>query len=594
MMKGRSKLTGIIKSVEDSFISELELTAAESILQKFSSLVRESGSEDERKAASFLESFLQEWQIPYMVHNPKLYLSLPRKAIVNIISPTSKSIMAKTPSSSFSTDGLSHQGEVIYLASDVNLDDKYDQMAKYELGFVKGKVVLMDGYPVSGKVKEFGDAGAVGVVFISPGEYIHEGTCSAVWGSPDLSNIDDEPIIPVVAISLSDGEALKNQLKAEKVEIQLQTQLEKGWYECPLLDVFIQGTDEPEKYVLLHGHLDSWHVGIGDNATGAAALMEMARVLYKNRHQLKRSIRIAIWPGHSTGRYAGSTWFADEFGLDLEENCIAQVNCDSPGCRWATSYEYMNWMSETDEFCKEAIEAAVGKYSKGARPPRAGDYSFNNIGITSFFMLSSSIPDEIAAEKGYYPVGGCGGNIQWHTEEDELFVADYDVLLDDMKIYLTSVIRVVNEPIHPFKYVNTVDEILKTLEKYDESANSHLSFSELIREAEQLRTAMEEFYHSIHQLENKSVKSEDVKEANRKMRELSRLLIRLNYSRKGEFRHDPALDVPPIPDLAPAVDLPKLQKGSHSYFVTLNHLKRGANRVQWTLRLAKKLVEGSR
>jgi len=33
---------------------------------------------------------------------------------------------------------------------------------------------------------------------------------------------------------------------------------------------------------------------------------------------LRRSVKIAWWPGHSTGRYAGSTWFTDAFALDLD------------------------------------------------------------------------------------------------------------------------------------------------------------------------------------------------------------------------------------------------------------------------------------
>ena len=64
----------------------------------------------------------------------------------------------------------------------------------------------------------------------------------------------------------------------------------------------------------------------------------------------RRSVRIAWWPGHSTGRYAGSTWFADKFAIDLDENCVLQVNCDSPGCRWATLYKDISWMSESESY----------------------------------------------------------------------------------------------------------------------------------------------------------------------------------------------------------------------------------------------------
>jgi N-acetylated-alpha-linked acidic dipeptidase len=578
------------KEVEETIIAEIEMNTAACVLAKFSGLVRESGSEDERIAAQYLESFIKKWDVPYKIHEPKLYLSVPKSASIVMHEPETKQIKAKAPSASYSTGETSRRGEVVYLASDVNLNDKYDPMAKHELGHIKGKIVLMDGYPVSGKVKEFGDAGAVGAVFISPGEYIHEGTCSAIWGSPDLDSIDQEPKIPVLAISYTDGEYIKALACNEKVVLEIQTELDKGWFTCPLIDIFIEGTEEPYKYLLLHGHLDSWHVGIGDNATGAAALMEMSRLFYKHRNRLKRSIRIAIWPGHSTGRYAGSTWFADEFGLDLDENCFAQVNCDSPGCRWATSYESMNWMSEVDEFCVSAIKDAVDQPSKGSRPHRAGDYSFNNIGITSFFMLSSTMPDELVKEKGYYPVGGCGGNIQWHSEEDELVIADYKILRNDIKVYITSIIRLVNSTIYPFNYVKTLDEILRTLESYHADSKGHFSLDKEIQEAERLQSDLLDFYEAIEVIKNQPIRNEEVQIANSILLQLSRQLIKINYSRQGEFRHDPALDIPPIPDLSAALELKEVDQNSHRYNVTLTHLKRGSNRVLWTLRNSRKLI----
>ena len=128
------------------------------------------------------------------------------------------------------------------------------------------------------------------------------------------------------------------------------------------------------------------------------------------KDRLSRSVKVAWWPGHSTGRYGGSTWFSDQFALDLNENCIAQINIDSPGCRWADEYDGVMWMSEVNDFCKKVIHDVTGKKPRGIRPMRAGDYSFNHIGVTSMYMLMSTIPEEIGKEKGFYTVGGCAGN----------------------------------------------------------------------------------------------------------------------------------------------------------------------------------------
>ena len=39
-------------------------------------------------------------------------------------------------------------------------------------------------------------------------------------------------------------------------------------------------------------------------------------------------------------------------------------------------------------------------------------------------MLSSHMSRAELARRGYYPVGGCGGNLEWHHEGDTMEVAD--------------------------------------------------------------------------------------------------------------------------------------------------------------------------
>lgn len=564
------------------------------LLEKFATLVRESGSEDEREAADFIAQRLEEEGVSRRVHHPLLYLSLPRGAGLGVLSPTNKEFRVKTPSFSLSTGGEWIEGEMIFVPTGyaTGIADIFGGKIQRGSDDLEGKVVLTEGFPMPGKVAEFAELGVKAAVFISPGERIHEGICTTIWGAPDLDNAGDEPEIPVLAISKPDGQELSGLCEQEAIKVEFRTRLEEGWYRCPLIDVFIEGSEEPDKYVLLHGHLDSWHEGIGDNATGDAALLEMARIFNKYRDRLKRSVRIAIWPGHSYGRYAGSTWFADEFGLDLEENCIAQVNCDSPGCRWATSYEHMMWMSETDEFCTAVIRDVVDQAAAGSRPLRAGDYSFNNIGITSFFMLSSTMPEELVDAKGYYPVGGCGGNIEWHTEDDLMHVADLDILVKDVRIYTSAVFRVANEAVYPFDFASTADELLTTIGSYQDVSGDDFDLGIARAEAEALREDLVGFRKAVNGLGDKELNDPRVREANEKIRRLARILVSINFSRKGKFRHDPALEVPPLPDLAPVTGLGELKEGTHEYNVLLTHLVRGRNRVVWALRQARETVRG--
>lgn len=582
-------------NLEDQLLDQLKLDIPRRILSKFETLIRESSSEDEKEAFQFLGSILDELQIPYTIHQPKIYLSVPVDAKVHVKSPIAAEFRAKTPAFSVSTSGKeTAPNELVYISAGDDSEDMdiFDIGNLDAQGSVEGKVVLSEGFAMPARVRYFEERGAAGAIFINPGKNIHDGICTPIWGSPDLDNYQMEPNIPVTAVNFEDGQQLKEIAMKGSAEVSLETELKKGWFNCPLIDLTIEGTEDPEKYVLLHGHLDSWGYGLGDNATGDAALIEMARVLHENKGQLKRSVRIAIWPGHSTGRYAGSTWFVDQFGIDLDENCIAQVNCDSPGCRWATSYDDMDWMPEVNVYCKTAIQDAVGKDSTGTRPVRAGDYSFNNIGITSYYMLSSTLPPEVAKEKGYYPVGGCGGNIEWHTEDDLIHVVDEDILMNDLRVYLLSVLRNVNATILPYDFRATIQDQLKTLDTYQRAVGENFSFKQVEEDANELLVHLEQFYTEIKDFQEASIQNITVKEINEILLEFSRELILINFSRTGKFRHDPALDVPPLPDLAPATDLGDYEPDEHLYHVTLNHLRRGSNRVSHVYRkLAKRLEQ---
>nr|WP_237182546.1 M28 family peptidase [Roseomonas marmotae] len=354
----------------------------------------------------------------------------------------------------------------------------------------------------------------------------------------------------------------------------------EGWFPQKVPVVTIPGTAEPEKYALVHGHYDSWDVGVGDNATGDATLLELARVLWEGRGDLRRSVKIAWWPGHSTGRYAGSTWFSDRFAQDLDENCVVQINCDSPGCRWATSYHDTRAFTESAAIATQAILDIVPDAEvKTLRPPQAGDYSFNNIGLPSFFMLSSTMPEKLREEKGYYDVSGCGANIAWHTENDTIEIADRDILLTDIRIYLLSVLRVVNAEVLPFDWLATCDEFLNTISRYESSSGDMADLSAARAATRMLRTAVEKLEHAGPGVRNATSLN------------LARLLIPLNATREPRFRHDPAYTVPPLPTLAVAAELPnlpeKLRRSGHV------ELMRGQNRYVAAVRAATRMVEGA-
>src|SRR5690625_7986440 len=108
------------------------------------------------------------------------------------------------------------------------------QLSEKQEDLDKGKVVLTEGFAMPAQVKYLEEMGAVGAVFVNPGKNIHDGICTAIWGSPDLDNYEDEPHIVAPAGNKEDGEKLIELSNQGEGTVTLDTDLRKGWSEGQL------------------------------------------------------------------------------------------------------------------------------------------------------------------------------------------------------------------------------------------------------------------------------------------------------------------------------------------------------------------------
>nr|XP_042137997.1 N-acetylated-alpha-linked acidic dipeptidase 2 [Peromyscus maniculatus bairdii] len=93
----------------------------------------------------------------------------------------------------------------------------------------------------------------------------------------------------------------------------------------------IRGSIEPDRYVILGGHRDSWVFGGIDPTTGTAVLQEIAQSFGKlmNRGwRPRRTIIFANWDAEEFG-LLGSTEWAEENAKILQERSVAYINSDS-------------------------------------------------------------------------------------------------------------------------------------------------------------------------------------------------------------------------------------------------------------------------
>lgn len=206
---------------------------------------------------------------------------------------------------------------------DVGQGAEDDFKAKADL--LEGRFALAhDGGPHrSRKMKYALERGALGMLLASELEdQVVVGVCH-----------DQPKPQPGVAVCKADGDKLAARLAAGET-VKINVKVEADVWECRPRNVVgeIPGAGPTAgEVVLLCAHLDSWHLAEGavDNGSGAATVLEAARVLAGLHLQPRRTIRFVWFMGEEHG-LLGSEHYVKEHAADLDR-IVAVVNVDMPG-----------------------------------------------------------------------------------------------------------------------------------------------------------------------------------------------------------------------------------------------------------------------
>jgi len=457
--------------VVTTFANAQDVSRAEidETLDLFATLDRISGGEGERIANAHLRRKLGEYGVAFESYDIELFLSHPISAGVEVLGADGRVLDAINHAFSKSTPAEGVEGELIYIGRNMTADPFDAPLIDYEEIKVRGKIVLDDGYPAPYRAWATEEAGALAQIFINPDNQLHNMTVTTIWGAPTPETRHLIPENPIVALKRPDGDDLAQRLQSgEKIRVRVTGEVDTRWRPTELVVAQIEGTTEPDKFVLVGGHIDSWHEGVTDNATGNAAMLELARLLHQNRDKLRRSVRLAWWTGHSAGRYAGAAWYADHFYSDLRRGAVAYVNVDSPGTRSGTLYRGTN-TAELEDVNRSVIEETTGQVlDRTGRPGKTADEAFVGIGVSSMRM-SKAIPSG-SSDRG--SADGSGGSWWWHARTDSRDKADTDLLMNDVELLMAMVDRLASPAIIPYDFSDTANEMLDKLgeiENYDVS-----------------------------------------------------------------------------------------------------------------------------
>lgn len=182
----------------------------------------------------------------------------------------------------------------------------------------------VNGAKVSGKY------GALGVIVRSLthsiDDYPHTGTMS-------YRDVEEEHWIPAAAISTKAANKLSKALKTNPNLKFYFKQNCKTLPDAPSFNVIgeLTGSEFPNKYITVGGHLDSWDIGDGahDDGAGVVQSIEVLRLLKLNNIKPKHTIRVVLFMNEENGLRGGKK-YAEE-AKNNNEIHIAALESDAGG-----------------------------------------------------------------------------------------------------------------------------------------------------------------------------------------------------------------------------------------------------------------------
>ncbi len=184
-------------------------------------------------------------------------------------------------------------------------------------------------YPIRGKgPSEAARYGAVGCIIrsltMAEDKFPHTGA---------TSYNDSLPRIPAAALSSVDAQILADALREDpqlKFTYSLSAQAFERKDQANVI-AEIKGTEFPDEYIIVGGHLDSWDIGEGahDDGAGIVQSIEVIRALKAIGYKPKRTIRAVLFINEEFGNDGGETYA--RVVKEKGEKHIAAIESDAGG-----------------------------------------------------------------------------------------------------------------------------------------------------------------------------------------------------------------------------------------------------------------------
>jgi hypothetical protein len=557
----------------ERMISELDVERVTKHIEWFTyeTPSRISGKGQDRKAAEYITRELNNYGMDAGIYEFETYNSLPGEGFLSLIEPCQESISCKAAAHSGDTPDEGINAELIYIGAGGENDFCNKD--------VKGKILLAEvSYDPATPEKErlAWINGAAGLVLANWGSPGNNAICmqalKGVWGNPTPRTFSQIPELPSVSISRASGDRLIELCRRGEVIVKMSVSSPRSWMVLAQPYGMLQ-SERSSQFLLVNGHLDAWEPGVTCNATGDAAMLELARVLAKHRKHLARGVYFIFWNGHEIAEAAGSTWYVDTFWPQLTENCPVYMNIDGPGIR-GTSVLDIRVARELENWVKKFAAEELKEHANISYPRKTADHSIFGIGIPPLLSRHNFSKEDLQK------IGGAFLGWWNHTTEDDLDKYDPTVMAKDIRVQMALIGTLAVESLLPFDFAPVVLDIknkLSYLAKESAKVSHIIDLNPVLEKAYQLEDLIKELNSKIQK-----GNSELIQTSNKVLMRLSRILTNAFYTgcdRYSQDSYDAEIFNKPIPILFPIIQLAAKNPEERDFKLMMTEILRARNRL---------------
>lgn len=559
----------------ERILNELSLRRMKQDAAALSRFDRYSGSEEGEQAVDYIMGELKTAGVAAERLSYEMYRSLPISSTITILKPDSATIEATAVVYSGNAEAL--RGELVFDRLSLRRDLTRKENAARYASFA-GKIVLT--YDDSFQFYyETARKGVRAIISIWPKDIPHQDTMGGVWGTPGYRDRDLYPFLPYVEVTEPDGQKLLALLDQGEVSVRLDVAMDNRIVETSMPIARVNG--KSENFVLLSGHYDSWFNGMTDNGAANVLMLEIARVLNRHSDELRRTVVIAWWSGHSDGRYSGSTWYCDNNWQYLHDHCVAHINMDICGCKGSNAVRLAMTGMEGERFNDEFLRP----YNQREPMPygalnRSSDQSFLGVRVPvsiapAFFVDDGSVlgtgkPRSYCEPPSAPPSFGPGGPFfWWHTKFDTLDKISDEVLMRDCRIAAQLTCRYADAETLPVDLPGFVAEMKGYFAEISGGLDEDFDASPIFPAMDRL----EEAIGSLLTAMEGRLDTDDI------LLRVAGELVRLKFTYSSPYYYDYAVDHPPYCAFTRVMGVTRENTSEDEYLFARTDFVRQRNRM---------------